>query len=410
MSKNAQPSFIKIRVGLANDPKHRTRMGEAVWLYLYLHANKDWKTHHLTRKYQTIADDLQMPLRTVQRQMKKLAAMDYVAITRRAWSIEIKILNAVPRTATGGESSTESNAINGISLEKRNSILSGSVDEEPPQVADQSEQDRPRMADHSQREPPLVTQRTATHDISPYKVGLSRFLDLDKNGGEEETPITPTPSRPETEFEKLEHETNRFLKMAQRLHRWERGVPQGKPNQKTVDRVADLVARGWTSTLLAAGYLFFLRDPGVSGWLQGKTARTVAMFVSGNTPDDYGGQASRTLKERDRRRRERTRPPEPEGQTHKKLPTLNGAVEATWRATLEAIEAKILPENFKTWFAPVYPSALVEKCLYLAVPNEFFKKCLAANYQDLIWDKWHEVGGQELTEFRFAVEPKDIKR
>ncbi|GJL78796.1 MAG: chromosomal replication initiator protein DnaA [Nitrospinaceae bacterium] len=55
-----------------------------------------------------------------------------------------------------------------------------------------------------------------------------------------------------------------------------------------------------------------------------------------------------------------------------------------WQQCLKEIEEQILPENYATWFTPTYPYAMQNESLTIAVPNNFFKKCLQENYQDLI--------------------------
>lgn len=55
-----------------------------------------------------------------------------------------------------------------------------------------------------------------------------------------------------------------------------------------------------------------------------------------------------------------------------------------WQQCLKEIEEQILPENYTTWFASTYPYALHNESLTIAVPNNFYKKCLQENYQDLI--------------------------
>jgi len=58
--------------------------------------------------------------------------------------------------------------------------------------------------------------------------------------------------------------------------------------------------------------------------------------------------------------------------------------EILWQQCLKEIEAQILPENYTTLFSPTYPYALKNDSLTIAVPSNFYKKCLQENYQDLI--------------------------
>ncbi len=58
--------------------------------------------------------------------------------------------------------------------------------------------------------------------------------------------------------------------------------------------------------------------------------------------------------------------------------------EALWKKCLEKIEEQILPESYTTWFSPTYPRTLDDGLMTIAVPNQFYRKCLIENYRDLI--------------------------
>jgi chromosomal replication initiator protein len=58
--------------------------------------------------------------------------------------------------------------------------------------------------------------------------------------------------------------------------------------------------------------------------------------------------------------------------------------ETLWKKCLEKIEEQVLPESYTTWFSPTYPSAFNDGLMTIAVPNQFYRKCLIENYRDLI--------------------------
>ena len=58
--------------------------------------------------------------------------------------------------------------------------------------------------------------------------------------------------------------------------------------------------------------------------------------------------------------------------------------ENLWKKCLEIIEEQILPETYTTWFSPIYPRAFDDGLMTIAVPNQFYRKCLIENYRDLI--------------------------
>ena len=72
MSKN--PWFARIREGLFKDPsgKHRKQMGEAIWLYGYLHICADLETGEWRHTYKSISDATGIPKSTARKMMDKL--------------------------------------------------------------------------------------------------------------------------------------------------------------------------------------------------------------------------------------------------------------------------------------------------------------------------------------------------
>jgi len=60
------------------------------------------------------------------------------------------------------------------------------------------------------------------------------------------------------------------------------------------------------------------------------------------------------------------------------------AKETIWKKCLEKIEESILPDSYATWFSPTYPHNLENGLITIAVPNQFYRKCLIENYRDLI--------------------------
>ena len=58
--------------------------------------------------------------------------------------------------------------------------------------------------------------------------------------------------------------------------------------------------------------------------------------------------------------------------------------EVIWKKCLEVIEESILPDSYATWFSPTYPRNLDSDLITIAVPNQFYRKCLIENYRELI--------------------------
>ena len=93
MPEKGRSWWAKIRVGLVTDPKHERRMGNAIWLYLYLHmyAKRDSADGEIMRKHETIADDMGYHIATIQRRMAKLVKGGYITTCRMQHGLRITI-------------------------------------------------------------------------------------------------------------------------------------------------------------------------------------------------------------------------------------------------------------------------------------------------------------------------------
>ncbi|MCH7649809.1 MAG: hypothetical protein IIA63_01465 [Nitrospinae bacterium] len=69
---------------LIQNPDLQQRVGSAVWLFLYLVLNRDWKTGNLQRRVETMADDLKRNRKQIQRWLRILEKEGLI-ITRRLW-------------------------------------------------------------------------------------------------------------------------------------------------------------------------------------------------------------------------------------------------------------------------------------------------------------------------------------
>ena len=82
------------------------------------------------------------------------------------------------------------------------------------------------------------------------------------------------------------------------------------------------------------------------------------------------------------------------------------AKDVIWKKCLEKIEGTILPDSYATWFSPTYPSNLTDGLITIAVPNQFYRKCLIENYRDLIEKTLKSISDEPLlVEFCVKSEP-----
>ena len=83
------------------------------------------------------------------------------------------------------------------------------------------------------------------------------------------------------------------------------------------------------------------------------------------------------------------------------------AKETIWKRCLEKIEETILPDSYATWFSPTYPRNLDNGLITIAVPNQFYRKCLIENYRELIEDTLKSVSNQSIL-VDFCIESEKI--
>jgi hypothetical protein len=71
--------FVSIKTGLIEDPKHRQRMGKAVWLFMWIINKADWKTGKVRGwKDEREAAEMSMPVDTMRKQKGRLISLGYI--------------------------------------------------------------------------------------------------------------------------------------------------------------------------------------------------------------------------------------------------------------------------------------------------------------------------------------------
>ena len=72
-------NWIFLKRGLITDPSHRKKLGELIWLYMYILDRADWETGSIPDWSDRVeAEELNMPLRTLRDQRRKLEAIGYI--------------------------------------------------------------------------------------------------------------------------------------------------------------------------------------------------------------------------------------------------------------------------------------------------------------------------------------------
>ena len=81
--------------------------------------------------------------------------------------------------------------------------------------------------------------------------------------------------------------------------------------------------------------------------------------------------------------------------------------ETIWKKCLEKIEESILPDSYDTWFSPTYPRTLEDGLITIAVPNQFYRKCMIENYRELIESTLKAVANERIL-VDFCIESEKI--
>lgn len=99
----AKKHWIYIKRGLSEDPKHRAKMGECIWLYMHIIDRADWETGIAYGwKDEQEAADMSMPVRTLREQRRKLDELEYISCKQNRHDQDIIIKRWIdPRNYSG---------------------------------------------------------------------------------------------------------------------------------------------------------------------------------------------------------------------------------------------------------------------------------------------------------------------
>src|SRR5512146_3317780 len=95
--------WVSVKRGLIHDAKHRNAMGMCLWLFEYMLDMAEWETGIVHDwKDEAVAEELQMPLRTLREQRRKLEECNYIGTNKKQYTQDIVIRNWTnPREYTG---------------------------------------------------------------------------------------------------------------------------------------------------------------------------------------------------------------------------------------------------------------------------------------------------------------------
>lgn len=93
LNKTAGTWWVHLWAGLVRDPtgKHHRAIRQAVWLYLYLLEGANWKTGLLFRRIATIAAEMGLNHRTIERWLRNLRKGGYIRTISNGRTLNISI-------------------------------------------------------------------------------------------------------------------------------------------------------------------------------------------------------------------------------------------------------------------------------------------------------------------------------
>lgn len=78
-----------------------------------------------------------------------------------------------------------------------------------------------------------------------------------------------------------------------------------------------------------------------------------------------------------------------------------------WKLILKALEARVDPTSFETWFQPTVYIGQEEDCLYIKVPNAYFRDWLSFHFSGIINDCSREILGKPI-DIKYIVDDTPV--
>lgn len=186
-----------------------------------------------------------------------------------------------------------------------------------------------------------------------------------------------------------------FLVFAQKTHERERKALLMIRGAADREKIKLLFDGGIDQKTLSFAWREFLADEG-DYFQETDAPHNIAVFHGQVETGHYLEAAARRISSR--KAHARPQPP-PEGLTKPREP-VNPKITGLWDKCLGKIKVQIAPESFASWFEPTYARSLESGLLTVAVPNQFYRKCLIENYRDLIEKTLHGIrDGPLLVDF-----------
>jgi len=122
MTDSGKSWWAPVWKGLVVDSKgqHIQKMGQALWLFIYLICHADRDEGYLDRRYETIMEDMGITNSTARNWMRRLKRRKYIQVTRRPYSLYIEICNW--RSIKKGVSNIEQSLEERVSIPERESV------------------------------------------------------------------------------------------------------------------------------------------------------------------------------------------------------------------------------------------------------------------------------------------------
>lgn len=163
-------TWIKIKRGLL-EPKHREKLGPAVWLYVYILDRADWEQGAVLEwKDKNAADEMEMEISTVRAHRQRLESEGYIRTEQKQYHLKLYVLKWTnPREYSGqiynqqGIANTAPSNIQGIPQGVVQGVPQGPSKDSTP-------------TSNSQNHTSHITEKLTTKAAAPIDTQLHEFL------------------------------------------------------------------------------------------------------------------------------------------------------------------------------------------------------------------------------------------
>lgn len=365
--------------GLTTDPQHQKRMGNAIWVYLYLHTYANRKTGQLFRNYNQIAEETGRSFNTIRRQIEKLEGQGYIELKRKQYGFLIQITKWKPIKKIKGLALVEYSG----GGEDGSSRVPTSEHSEPVRVPKGEHSEQGRLSKTGQSENPQSAQfcnpECPSVESRVPRVGQSPIRKFKESNKKRLKKVVAG------ETVSVDREVVRFLNFAGRTHKTIRHCSLFISGDSDREKVKALINQVPCKTLCFAWMLFMhSRDEYIVAHYP---SRNIAVFKA--QLRNFLPLAEKKLAASQAKRLLKARSREP-------TMAIDPVQVKKWNQCLYEIESQINPDNYSRFFPHLVFEGVANGKGVIVCPDRTSSRVISENYQDLIDATMTEVFEEDV--------------